>query len=140
MRSRKYWRGFTLLELLVVVVIIGLLAAFVAPKYFGQIGRSKTQIARAQIESFEKAMDQYRIDTGRYPDTSQGLIALVVQPSNATNWHGPYLKKSIPYDPWGKAYVFASPGDKGREYEISSLGADGKTGGADEDADVVSWN
>lgn len=140
MKSRRCARGFTLLELLVVVVIIGLLAAFVAPKYFGQIGRSKTQIAKAQIESFEKAMDQYRIDTGRYPDTSQGLVALVVQPSNIANWHGPYLKKGIPHDPWGKAYVFAAPGKDGREYEISSLGADGKTGGANEDADVTSWN
>lgn len=140
MKSRKFAAGFTLLELLVVVVIIGLLAAFVAPKYFGQIGRSKTQIAKAQIESFEKAMDQYRIDTGRYPDTSQGLVALVVAPANSANWHGPYLKKGIPPDPWGKAYVFAAPGKDGREYEISSLGADGKSGGADEDADVLSWN
>lgn len=140
MKSRKIARGFTLLELLVVVVIIGLLAAFVAPKYFGQIGRSKTQIAKAQIESFEKAMDQYRIDVGRYPDTSQGLVALVVQPPSVANWHGPYLKKGIPADPWGKAYVFSSPGKDGREYEISSLGGDGKESGADEDADVTSWN
>lgn len=133
-------RGFTLLELLVVVVIIGLLAAFVAPKYFGQIGRSRTQIAKAQIESFDKAMDQYRIDVGRYPTTAQGLAALFVQPANTANWHGPYLKKGIPSDPWGKAYVFKSPGDDGREYEISSLGADAKTGGAGEDADINSWN
>lgn len=132
-------RGFTLLELLVVVVIIGLLAAFVAPKYFNQIGRSRTQISRAQIESFEKAMDQYRIDVGRYPDTSQGLIALVVKPPNVANWHGPYLKKGIPPDPWGKAYVFKSPGDSGREYEISSLGGDAAQGGSDENADILSW-
>lgn len=133
-------RGFTLLELLVVVVIIGLLAAFVAPKYFGQIGRSKTQIARAQIESFEKAMDQYRIDVGSYPVTSQGLNALVVAPANTANWHGPYLKKSIPRDPWGKEYIFKSPGDNGREYEISTLGGNGEKGGTDENADVQSWD
>ncbi|WP_374581717.1 type II secretion system major pseudopilin GspG [Pseudoduganella sp.] len=140
MQSPKNMRGFTLLELLVVVVIIGLLAAFVAPKYFGQIGRSKTQIAKAQIESFEKAMDQYRIDVGSYPTTSQGLVALFAQPNNVTNWNGPYLKKGIPDDPWGKPYVFASPGKNGREYDISSLGADGKENGTKEDADVTSWN
>jgi general secretion pathway protein G len=140
MKSHNNRRGFTLLELLVVVVIIGLLAAFVAPKYFGQIGRSKTQIAKAQIESFEKALDQYRIDTGRYPDTSQGLVVLFQAPSNVANWNGPYLKKGIPSDPWGKAYVFASPGKDGREYEISSLGADGKENGEKEDADIKSWN
>lgn len=136
----KKSRGFTLLELLVVVVIIGLLAGFVAPKYFGQIGRSKTQIARAQIEAFEKAMDQYRIDTGSYPNTSQGMVALVAAPPSVANWHGPYLKKSVPLDPWGRAYIFKSPGEPPREYEISSQGADGKDGGKDEDADVVSWN
>ena len=136
----KKVRGFTLLELLVVVVIIGLLAAFVAPKYFGQIGRSKAQIARAQIESFEKALDQYRIDTGRYPNTAEGLVALVVQPTtNTPNWYGPYLKKGIPSDPWGKAYIFKSPGSDGREYEISSLGGDGKENGTNEDADIFSW-
>src|SRR5437868_809791 len=84
--------GFTLLELLVVIVIIGLLAAFVAPKYFGQIGKSKTQMARAQIEALDKAIDQYRLDTGLYPTTAQGLVALSVQPAGEANWHGPYLK------------------------------------------------
>jgi general secretion pathway protein G len=133
-------RGFTLLELLVVIVIIGLLAAFVAPKYFGQIGRSKTQVTRAQIESFEKGLDQYRIDTGRYPTTEAGLVALFVQPPNEPNWHGAYLKKGIPPDPWGKAYVYKSPGSEGREYEIVSYGGDGQQGGTGEDADIVSWN
>jgi general secretion pathway protein G len=129
-------RGFTLLELLVVIVIIGLLSAFVAPKYFGQIGRSKVQIAKAQIESFEKALDQYRIDTGHYPDTGKGMVALFIQPSNEPDWHGPYLKKGVPKDPWGKDYDYKSPGSDGREYEISSDGESGKTGGTDA---IRSW-
>lgn len=132
--------GFTLLELLVVIVIIGMLAAFVAPKYFGQIGRSKVQIARAQIDSFEKSLDQYRIDTGHYPRTEQGLAALLVQPADEPNWHGAYLKKGIPTDPWGKPYMYKSPGPEGREYEIISYGADGQPGGSGEDVDVANWN
>jgi len=133
-------RGFTLLELLVVIVIIGLLAAFVAPKYFGQIGRSKTQMARAQIDAFEKGLDQYRIDIGHYPSTDAGLIALFAPPNNEPNWHGAYLKKGIPSDPWNHAYVYRSPGSDGREYEILSFGADGQQGGSGEDADITSWN
>lgn len=138
--NRKKMRGFTLLELLVVIVIIGLLAAFVAPKYFGQIGRSKTQVTKAQIESFEKGLDQYRIDVGRYPTTDQGLVALFVQPPNVANWNGPYLKKGIPQDPWTHDYVYKSPGTDGRDYDIVSYGANGTQGGTKEDADIVSWN
>lgn len=139
MKKRYCQAGFTLLELLVVIVIIGLLAAFVAPKYFGQIGKSKAQVAKAQIESFDKALDQYRIDTGHYPDTAAGLIALFVQPANEPMWHGAYLKKGIPPDPWGRAYVYKAPGANGREFEIVSYGNDGKESGGGEDADITSW-
>lgn len=131
--------GFTLLELLVVIVIIGLLAAFVAPKYFGQISKSKTQVARAQIEAFEKAIDQFRVDVGHFPTTEQGLNSLYSQPTNEPLWRGPYIKKSIPLDPWNKAYIFKSPGTNGRDYEIMSHGKDGKEGGEDEDADVSNF-
>lgn len=137
---RRTAAGFTLLELLVVIVIIGLLAAFVAPKYFGQIGRSKIQIAKAQIESFDKALDQYRIDTGHYPSGDAGLVALFAQPASEANWHGPYMKKGIPTDPWGNAYIYKMPGSDGREYEITSYGADGQQGGTGDDADIVNWN
>jgi general secretion pathway protein G len=140
MQVRNKARGFTLLELLVVIVIIGLLSAFVAPKYFGQIGRSKTQVAKAQIEAFEKGLDQYRIDVGHYPTTDQGLVALFAAPNSEANWHGPYLKKGVPHDPWNNAYVYRAPGNDGREYDILSHGADGQQGGGGEDADVVSWN
>jgi general secretion pathway protein G len=133
--------GFTLIELLVVVVIIGLLAAFVAPRYFDQVGKSSVKIAKAQITSLEQALDQYRLDVGRYPATEAGLAALVTKPAGdaAANWQGPYLKKALPNDPWGHPYVYVSPGQEGREYDLTSLGADGKPGGTGEDADVTSW-
>lgn len=138
--SRRVPRGFTLLELLVVIVIIGLLSAFVAPRYFGQIGRSKAQIARAQISAIEQALDQYRIDTGHYPSTEAGLGALVARPAGEAAWQGAYLKKGLPPDPWGHAYRYSMPGSDEREYDLSSLGADGKAGGDGEDADIVSWD
>ena len=133
--------GFTLLELLVVIVIIGLLAAFVAPKYFSQIGRSQTQVARAQINAFDKALDQYRLDTGHYPSTDQGLVALFTQPSNEGAWHGPYLKKGVPPDPWNNAYIYKQPAsDPSRDFDIISYGKDGVAGGVDDNADVTNWN
>jgi general secretion pathway protein G len=127
--------GFTLLELLVVIVIIGLLAGYVAPRYFSQVGKSEVQVAKAQIESLEKALDQFRLDTRSYPTAEQGLDALVSKPSNANGWSGPYLKKAVPNDPWGRAYVYRVPGSKG-EFDLYSLGKDGKPGGTGEDADI----
>ena len=127
--------GFTLLELLVVIVIIGLLAGYVAPRYFSQVGKSEIQVARAQIESIEKALDQFRLDVRRYPTPEEGLEALVTKPSSASTWSGPYLKKSVPPDPWGRAYVYRTPGEKG-EFQLISLGRDGKPGGTGEDADI----
>ena len=128
-------RGFTLLELLVVIVIIGLLAGYVAPRYFSQVGKSEVQVARAQIDALEKGLDQYRLDTGRYPSTEQGLDALTTRPQNEARWQGPYLKRSVPADPWGRPYVYRAPGAKS-EFELVSYGRDGKPGGAGEDADI----
>jgi general secretion pathway protein G len=125
-------KGFTLLELLVVIVIIGLLAGYVAPRYFGQVGKSEVQVARAQIDSLEKALDQYRLDTRHYP---QALEALTNKPESEANWSGPYLKKSVPNDPWGRPYVYRVPGSKA-DYDLYSLGRDGKPGGTGEDADI----
>ena len=118
-------RGFTLLELLVVIVIIGLLAGYVAPRYFSQVGKSEVQVAKAQIESFEKALDQFRLDNRRYPTSQEGLDAI-----------RPYLKKAVPNDPWGRPYVYRSPGDRG-EFELLSFGRDGKAGGSGDDADIL---
>ena len=128
--------GFTLLELLVVIVIIGLLAAYVGPKYFAQLGKSEVTIARDQIDAFEKALDTYRLDVGRYPTTEEGLAALMAAPpSAAAKWNGPYLKKAVPQDPWGHPFIYRSPGAKG-EYELISTGKDGQPGGTGNDADI----
>lgn len=128
--------GFTLLELLVVIVIIGLLAGYVAPRYFSQVGKSEVQVAKAQIESLDKALDLYRLDNRRYPSTEQGLRALVEKPASEANWKGPYLKKEIPVDPWGKAYVYRQPGAR-YDFDLISYGRDGRPGGGGEDAEIT---
>ena len=127
--------GFTLLELLVVIVIIGLLAGYVAPRYFAQVGKSEVQVARAQIDSLEKALDEYRLDTRHYPSADQGLDALVSMPQGEKGWNGPYLKKDVPNDPWGRPYVYHVPGAKG-DFDLYSLGKDGQPGGTGQDADI----
>lgn len=139
MCPRRISRGFTLLELLVVIVIIGLLAGLVAPRYFDQVSKSNTKIARAQIESLEKALDQYRLDVGTYPPTDPGLAALNTRPQNMEKWAGPYLKKAVPPDPWGARYIYKAPGEHG-DYDLLTLGSDGQVGGQGEAADVTSWS
>ncbi|MBI3758702.1 MAG: type II secretion system major pseudopilin GspG [Deltaproteobacteria bacterium] len=131
-------RGFTLLELLVVMVIIGLLAGYVGPKYFAQIGKSEVKAARAQIDALEKALDQYRLDVGRYPTSENGLAALMKRPPSENRWQGPYLRKEVPADPWGHPYQYVQPGEHG-EFDLFSLGKDGKPGGEGEAADIGNW-
>jgi general secretion pathway protein G len=136
--TRGLASGFTLLELLVVMVIIGLLAGYVGPKLFGQIGKSEHKVTRAQLDALQKSLDQYRIDTGRYPSTQQGLAVLVARPGDEPRWQGPYLAKAVPNDPWSRPYVYRAPGQHG-EYDLYSLGRDGAPGGDGSDADVTSW-
>lgn len=136
-RSRPV-RGFTLLELLVVMVIIGLLAGYVGPKYFAQIGKSEVKVARAQIDSLGKSLDQFRLDTGHYPTSEEGLVSLTTRPANEPKWDGPYLSKAVPMDPWGSAYIYKFPGEHG-DYDLVSNGKDGQPGGVGEAADVTSW-
>lgn len=130
--------GFTLLELLVVLVILGLLVGYVAPRFFGQVGKSEVKVAKAQIKAVEDALDQYRLDIGHYPTTEQGLAALMISPAGESRWQGPYLKKALPNDPWGAPYQYRSPGQNG-EVDIFSLGKDGQVGGSNEAADVTNW-
>ena len=129
-------RGFTLLELLVVILIIGLLTGIVAPRFMSQISRSEVTTARAQMDAFRKAIEAFRIDNGRYPTTAEGLDALVTAPAGATRWNGPYLQGAIPLDPWGTKYQYQSPGPDGRDYEILSYGRDRAPGGTGDDADI----
>jgi general secretion pathway protein G len=131
-------RGFTLVELLVVIIVLGLLVGLVGPRLFGRVGQSKTAAARAQIELFGGALDQYRLDVGSYPSTSDSLDALVRNPNNP-KWNGPYLKKAVPKDPWGNLYKYrCCPGQHG-DYDLWSDGGDAAPGGEGENADVTSW-
>lgn len=130
--------AFTLLELLVVIAIIGLLAGYVAPRYFAQIGKSEVKAAQAQLDGLEKALDQYRLDVGQYPTSQQGLAALVSAPPGVARWQGPYLKKGLPDDPWGRPYQYRSPGSHG-EFDLFSQGRDGAPGGTGENADITNW-
>lgn len=130
-------RGFTLVELLVVVAIIGFLAALVAPRIMQNVGKGQQASAKAQIELIGQALDQFRLDTGRYPSTSEGLQALMADPG-VDNWDGPYLKKAVPTDPWKKPYTYKSPGDYG-DYDLYTYGLDGAPGGEKDNADIKSW-
>lgn len=128
--------GFTLLELLVVVAIIGLLAAYVGPRYVSQLGKSEVTTAKAQIEAIARALESYRLDNGRYPAADVGLNALRQRPANLPRWNGPYLQKELPPDPWGNPYVYRPVAGNGRDFELLSLGRDGRPGGSDENADI----
>ncbi len=130
-------RGFTLIELLVVLIILSLLAALVGPRLFSKLGKGRQVAAAAQIKLFEQALDQYRLDVGNYPTTEQGLNALLVNPG-VNNWDGPYLKKGLPDDSWGRPYLYQCPGSHG-EYDLWSYGRDGAPGGEGEDKDITSW-
>jgi general secretion pathway protein G len=132
-------RGFTLIELLVVLVILGLLASLVGPRVMKHVGESKTKTAVLQIEELSSALDLYKLETGTYPTSDQGLMALVEKPSGTDQWNGPYLrKKTIRNDPWGQPYQYRYPGDHG-DFDIYSLGADNAEGGEGENRDVLGW-
>jgi general secretion pathway protein G len=135
LKSRKSEKGFSLIELIVVLVILGLLAAVVAPKVYDKLAKGRDQIAKIQIKELEGALQLYSFDMGRYPTTSEGLEALLRNPGNAEAWKGPYLAKDLPKDPWGKPYGYRCPGTHG-DFDIFSFGADGTEGGDD---DICSW-
>lgn len=128
-------KGFTLLELLIVIVIIGLLAGIVVPRYFEQIDKSKVQVARAQMDALEKSLEHYRLDTGKLPTQQQGLVALNAQPAGVNKWQGPYLKKGVPLDPWGNPYQYLLNAN-GKDFDIVSYGSDGQPGGEGTATDI----
>jgi general secretion pathway protein G len=136
-------RGFTLIELLVVIIVLGLLAGLVAPQILGRVSEAKSKTARTQIALLSVALDNYRLDNGAYPTTEQGLAALMTVPDREprpTSWKGPYLRKAVPLDPWGRPYLYRSPGEESKSsFDLSTLGRDGQPGGENEDEDIVSW-
>lgn len=135
----KKLNGFTLLELLVVLVIIGLLAGIVGPTLFKNVGKSEITTAKAQIDALSKAIDTYRLDNGRFPTTEEGLQVLITRPDNAPNWNGPYLKKNVPLDPWGLPYHYKAGGDHNSDYDLYSYGPDKTQGGINENSDIGNW-
>jgi general secretion pathway protein G len=138
-RPRYGESGFTLVEVLVVITIIALMMGLVGPRVLNYLGESKVKAAKIQIESLSTALDLFYLDAGRYPTSGEGLAALTQRPSSALSWNGPYLKGSmVPQDPWGRAFVYRSPGEHGN-YDIISYGADGQEGGSGTAADIVSW-
>jgi general secretion pathway protein G len=139
-RKRNSERGITLIEMLVVVTIIALFAALVAPRMLGKADSARRAAAHAQVNSFMTALGSYKLDTGTFPTTEQGLQALRVRPENSPQWAGPYLPQDIPLDPWQRPYFYKYPGDHGDEPDVMSLGADGQLGGDGNNADIVSWS
>ena len=132
--------GFTLVEILVVITIIGLIMGLVGPRVLNYLTESKAKAAKIQIESFSSALDLYFLDNGRYPTSSEGLTALVQRPGSTMSWNGPYLKGSVvPNDPWGNAYIYRSPGQHNGTFDIMSYGADGQEGGTGAAADIANW-
>ncbi len=131
-------KGFSLIELLVVIIILGLISALVAPKFFGKVDKAQTKTTKAQIELLGSALDDFRLDNGRYPTSEEGLNALREKPGELENWDGPYLPKAIPLDPWNKQYIYKCPGEHG-DYDLYSYGRDGVAGGEKSDQDIVSW-
>jgi general secretion pathway protein G len=138
-QQKRRNRGFSLIELIVVLVILGLLATVVGPRVMSRLAQGKSEIAKLQIDQLDGALGLYRFDVGRYPNSSEGLQALIDNPSGVQNWSGPYLdKRSLPKDPWGREYEYRSPGQNG-DYDLWSYGADGVEGGENENADITSW-
>jgi general secretion pathway protein G len=138
-KLRKRRSGVTLIEMLVVVAIIGMFVALVAPAMFKHADTARITATRSQIQNFMTALGSYKLDTGVFPTTEQGLAALRVKPVDLNNWNGPYLPQEVPKDPWGHEYVYKYPGEHGDEPEIISMGADGQPGGEGLNADIVSW-